>query len=57
MLKEGPLADVQDGIAAAGLAHFQAAYPQELLKRVITVSLETAEIVKGLPKLEFERET
>ena len=33
------------------------AYPLKLLQRVITVSLETAEIVRGLPKLEFERET
>ena len=33
------------------------AYPLKLLQRVITVSLETVEIVRGLPKLEFERET
>ena len=33
------------------------AYPLKLLQRVITVSLETAEIVRGLPKIEFERET
>ena len=33
------------------------AYPLKLLQRVITVSLETAEIVRKLPKLEFERET
>ena len=33
------------------------AYPLKLLQRVITVSLKTAEIVKGLPKLELARET
>ena len=33
------------------------AYPLKLLQRVITVSLETQEIVRGLPKLEFEQET
>ena len=30
------------------------AYPLELLKKVITVSLETIKIVKALPKLNFQ---
>lgn len=31
-----------------------AAYPLELLRRVITVSLESMKIVSGLPKLEID---
>lgn len=31
-----------------------AAYPLELLQRVITVSLETTRIVNGLPKLDID---
>jgi hypothetical protein len=31
-----------------------AAYPSDLLQRVITVSLETNKIVNNLPKLEIE---
>ena len=30
-------------------------YPMELFRRVITVSLETMEIVRGLPKLDIDR--